>query len=288
MSWMTSQKLGILPEHYPQPIKVQKVEQKQELESSNVPRALEKQTPDLTDMLSGVQNLSCPTQAELEIVKDKVLKKFSDVFNTEGELQAMQSGEPMKIHLKEDAVPFQVTAARAIPFAHREQAKADLDKMEAVGAIEKVGDEVSEWCHPMVLVDKPDGTYRITTDLTKLNSQVLRQVYPSPSPKDIVNGLDGESKYFSTLDCVKGYWQVELEEGSRHLTTFITPWGRYRYKRCVMGFIGTGDEYNRRGDIILGNVQGLKKLVDDILLHHTTFAEHVRTLVEVLHRCRQH
>lgn len=41
--------------------------------------------------------------------------------------------------------------------------------------------------------------------------------------------LSRYQKYFSTLDAIIGYWQVPLAEKSQELTTFITPWGRYKH-----------------------------------------------------------
>ena len=45
-----------------------------------------------------------------------------------------------------------------------------------------------------------------------------------------------------------------LAEESQHLTTFITPWGRYKFLRGPMGLMFTGDEYCRRTDAALGHL----------------------------------
>ena len=37
--------------------------------------------------------------------------------------------------------------------------------------------------------------------------------------------------YFSKLDAKSGFYQIPLDETSRDLTTFMTPMGRYRFKR---------------------------------------------------------
>ena len=50
---------------------------------------------------------------------------------------------------------------------------------------------------------------RLTINLTKLNNQVKRNVHPSKSPREILDSIT-KSKYFSTLDAFKGYWQVPL------------------------------------------------------------------------------
>ncbi len=74
--------------------------------------------------------------------KMQLVTEFSDVFD-ESRLKVMNTAE-MEIPLVDDAIPFQVTTARAIPFAYREQAKQQLDDMENKDVIEKVT-EPSPW-----------------------------------------------------------------------------------------------------------------------------------------------
>ncbi|KAF0296550.1 hypothetical protein FJT64_006005 [Amphibalanus amphitrite] len=62
---------------------------------------------------------------------------FPRVFDTTGHLREMTGG-PMRIELKDDARPTAVTAARSIPFAYRDQAKRQLDKLIEAGIIVEV------------------------------------------------------------------------------------------------------------------------------------------------------
>ena len=64
-----------------------------------------------------------------------------------------------------------------------------------------------------------------------------------------------------------GYWQVPLDEDSKRLTTFITPWGHYKFKRNAMGLIKAGDEHNMGGDKALVGIESIKKIVEDILIY---------------------
>ena len=86
-------------------------------------------------------------------------------------------------------------------------------------------DEALEWCHPIVIVPKK-GTdkIRLTIDLTKINRQVERPVHPMSVPKEVIGDIK-DAEFFTALDTRYGYWQVPLDKDSRHLTTFMTPWG---------------------------------------------------------------
>jgi Reverse transcriptase (RNA-dependent DNA polymerase). len=177
--------------------------------------------------------------------ESKLRNEFSDVFD-EKNLKPMK-GSPMTIILEDNAIPHQERNARNIPVAYEGQVKKQLDDMLEDVIIERVTGP-SAWCHPIVVVNKK-GTneMRMTVDLKKLNSQVKRPVHPMKTPKDMVVGMNG-ARYFTKFDARHGYWQVPLAEESRHLTTFITPWGRFRYCRDPQGFIAAGDEFNMRTD----------------------------------------
>ena len=70
-------------------------------------------------------------------------------------------------------------------------------------------------------------------------------------------------------DAWNGYHSVLLEEASRHYTTFITPWGMFRYKRAPQGSKVSGDAYNRRFDEVIADagIVRLQRIVDDACLH---------------------
>ena len=78
--------------------------------------------------------------------------------------------------------------------------------MQEQGIIEPLGEQPSSWCHPMVVVPKPKGGYRICVDLTRLNEHVLRPMYPTKTPKEAINNIKPRSKFFTTLDSKNGYW----------------------------------------------------------------------------------
>ncbi|RLC10820.1 MAG: hypothetical protein DRI57_19865, partial [Deltaproteobacteria bacterium] len=70
----------------------------------------------------------------------------------------------------------------------------------------------------------------------------------------------------TVFDAWNGYHSVPLREEDRHLTTFITPWGRYRYRTAPQGYIASGDGYSRRFDEIVSDFPQKTKCIDDALL----------------------
>ena len=79
-----------------------------------------------------------------------------------------------------------------------------------------------------------------------------------------------------------GYHIVPLHVEDRHLTTFITPWGRYRYCRNPQGFVGASDGYNRRFDAVLSDFGRKERCVDDTVFWNSNLADHWRRTLEFL------
>lgn len=46
-----------------------------------------------------------------------------------------------------------------------------------------------------------------------------------------------DAKFFTLVDAKKGYWHLPLDEPSSYLTTFGTPFGRFRFTRLPYGLI---------------------------------------------------
>ena len=81
---------------------------------------------------------------------------------------------------------------------------------------------------------------------------------------------------------------MPLHEDGRHLTTFITPWGRYRYKSAPQGYIASGDGYSRRFDEIVSHIPNKTKCIDDALLWADDLSASFFQAVEWLDICGRH
>ena len=180
--------------------------------------------------------------------------------------------KPARIQLRDDAKPTSVYTARKVPQPLLKTVKEEIEKMKKEGVISPVT-EPTDWCSPMVVVPKPKGGVRLCIDLTSLNKAVKREAYPMASVDESLAKLSG-SKVFSKLDARSGYWQIPLDEQSRLLTTFITPFGRFCMNRLPFGICSASEIFQRMMTETLEGLEGIVCHQDDVLIHAPDDAAH--------------
>ena len=211
------------------------------------------------------------TQENIPKLKKWLVEKFAkSTFNTSSAPLAKMTGPPMTIHVDKLAKPRAIHKPIPVPHHWQQKVKEDLLKDVKLGILEKVPMGVpTRWQARMVVVAKKSGLPRRTVDLKMLNDHCLRETHPTEAPFYQVSRVE-EDSYKSVFDAWSGYHAVELDEESRNLTMFITPWGRFRYCRAPQGFLAAGDAYTRRADEICKNVENLSKVIDDSLIFDKT------------------
>ena len=191
----------------------------------------------------------------------------ASAFNTcECQMLPAMHGPPVKIHLQEGATPVASHSPIPVPLHWHKEVKAGLDCDVAIGVIEKVPSGTpTTWVHKMVCVAKKDNSPRRTVNFVPLNKHSSRETHHTMSPFHQASMVPA-NKYKTVLDAWNGYHSCALDEDSKHLTTFITPFGRYRYRTLPQGYLAAGDAYTERYDRIISEIEDKTKCVDDALL----------------------
>lgn len=147
----------------------------------------------------------------------------------------------------------------------------------------------SEYASPVVVVHKKSGDLRLCVDYRRLNRKIKRDVFPLPRIEESLESLGG-AKYFSTLDLVSAYHQVEVVPGDRAKTAFTTPLGLFEFVRMPFGLSNSPSTFQRlmsqvfRDDIF--NI--LLVYLDDIIVFSSTMEEHISRLEQAFTKLRQH
>ena len=185
----------------------------------------------------------------------------------------------------ESAKPYDIVTHRRIPFPLEDAIKEEIGRMKQNGIIQKTT-EPTDWRSPMVPVWKKSGSVRICVDFKQLNATVKRPHCMLPNLEDIAPKLSG-SQYFSTLDISDGFFQSSLDDDSSFLTTFITPFGKYRFKRVPIGLSLGPEVFQTKMEEILGSLEGCEPLSNDTIVYGKTEEEYDRRLEKPLDKIEQ-
>lgn len=122
--------------------------------------------------------------------------------------------------------------------------KAELDSMTRKGDITTVS-EPTDWVSSMVVSHKKDKQeIRLCINPKDLNTALKRPHYPLRSVEEVATHMSGAA-LVSVLDAKSSFWQITLDHESSMLTTFSTPFGRYRFL-CMPFGISSGSEVFQR------------------------------------------
>ena len=230
------------------------------------------------------------TEENREKIEDWLLQYYSSsTFNvcSHQPLPAME-GPPLRLMVDPDAQPVAHHKPIPVPIHWQEDVKAGLDQDCRLGVIEEVPPSTPvTWCHRMVISPKKNGKPRRTVDLQDLNTHATRETHHTQSPFQQARAIPRGTKK-TVCDAWNGYHAVPLHPDDRHLTTFITPWGRYRYRVAPQGYIASGDGYTKRFDAIVTDIPQKTKCVDDALLWSWSMEAAFHQTVQWLDTCGRH
>ena len=274
--------LNILPKGFPEVMMSQLTRLDLETAGCECPKRV-KPPPKPTSLPLGMKG----TEEEVPQLKEWLLQYYkSSTFNTcEHQPLPMMTGEPLRLYTDPKAKPVAVHKPATVAVHWQEKVLSDLNRDVALGVLEKVGPNTPvTWCSRMVVTAKSNGTPRRTIDLQPQNKHSARQTHHSAAPFRLAEQIPSNVKKTIT-DAWNGYHSIPLHEEDRHITTFLTPWGRYRYKVAPQGFIASGDAYTQRFDSLIVDFKDKVKCIDDTCMWAPTIKDAFFQTCEWLDLC---
>ena len=143
----------------------------------------------------------------------------------------------------------------------------------------------SPWNASVLLVKKPDGTWRF---YRKLNTVTKKDCYPIPRIDETIDKL-GKAKVFTTLDLKSGYWQVAMADSDKEKTAFTTRSGHWQFTVMPFGLCNAPATFQRLMDLVLDEYKFEFVLVylDDIIIYSNTFEDHLLHLDSVFKKIQE-
>ena len=142
----------------------------------------------------------------------------------------------------------------------------------------------SPWGAPIVMVRKPNGRgWRMCLDYRAGNAVAVKQHYPLPLVQDTLDKI-GNAKFFTSLDCLKAFWQIRNSPETQPKTAINFPWGKFECTRMPMGMQAASATFQRIMDVMIRDIDFCVGFVDDILIFSHTWEDHLAHVACVLDR----
>ena len=195
-------------------------------------------------------------------------------------------------HAHVDPLKIEIIDEHDVPrfYRNRRYTPLQLEYMEAqVKAMMKAGVVVKSttpWASPVLMVRKPNGSYRLCVDLRKINKRTKDMHWPLPRIDEVLQRLSG-ARFFGSLDLTSGYWQMPIHKDSQKYMGFNTPFGVFNFTRLIMGCKVSGAWFQKQLEKVLGDdllSRGVIAYLDDLLIFAKSEDDYLRIIKEVVER----
>ena len=229
-------------------------------------------------------------QGTKQKVHDMIKHQYIQTWKGKYDLEQPAAFPPMKIRLKPGAKPSKIRRNYRWTMEQRAFLRKLIRKLVDVGVISKVD---SEWCCPVVLALKPDGTWRLCVDPSKLNEATIPMVWEIPKVREVMQEQLSGMRWMCKFDFCAMFWQIPLDIESRRLFSFYAgELGSYQFNRVAMGALNSSIYTQRMVTHMFANVKradgrpllgnGLIVQTDDVLLYTTSGDDEAKSQAEML------
>ena len=186
-----------------------------------------------------------------------------------------------------------------LPLKHYEWVQREIESLECTGVITK---SMSKWASPIVIVPKKSAPgeppkRRLCVDFRKVNKlqqEVITagktkgqiSIHPLPKIEEMYAKLKG-AKVFSTIDLRSRYHHITLGKSSRAKTTFVTPFGKYKFLLVPFGLAQAPAYFQLLMNKVLNGLKFAMMYLDDIIIFSKNESQHLEHLETVFSHLRE-
>ena len=220
---------------------------------------------------------------------EALVREFSDCFSRK---LLKEAARVPPMHLTVDKAQWERRENQRPPRPRSQEQQREIDRQTDDMQDAEVVRLSQAGAHSQVLlVRKPDGSWRFCIDYRRLNEATKAETWPIPNIPRMLSRIGAtKPRYFGVLDLTKGYYQTPLAEGSAKYTAFITSSGLYEWRRVPMGLKGAPGYFQRTMTmLVLAGLVGVicEVYMDDVIVYGKDFEEYVLNLRRVLERLRR-
>ncbi|XP_065012847.1 uncharacterized protein LOC135641416 [Musa acuminata AAA Group] len=189
------------------------------------------------------------------------------------------------LNISPDARPVKQKLRRQAP--DRQLAiREEVGRLLAAGFIKEA--RYPQWLSNVVLVKKPNGSWRMCVDYTSLNNACPKDCYPLSKVDQFVDATAGHAR-LSFIDAFSGFYQIRMAPEDREHTAFLTDQGVYFYKVMPFGLKNAGATYQRTVNKMFAHQIGrnMEVYVDDMIVKSQEAGAHLADLAEAFATLRK-
>jgi hypothetical protein len=138
-----------------------------------------------------------------------------------------------------------------------------------------------EWASPSFIIPKKNKTVRFLGNFGEVNKRLIRQSFPIPKISTVLQELEGFT-FATALDLNMGYYTIRLDSDASRIFTVIFPWGKYSYKRLLMGIAGSPDIFQSKMLELMEDLEYVQYLDDLLCISKSSLEDHLEKLEEVI------
>lgn len=267
------------------PVEVKKILklQSQNLNNFNV-LSIKNSITNREDILLKTLSPNIPNHAPQALTE--LCTDYSDIFALPEDKYTTNNFYTQKLNLN-DSSPVYVKNYR-YPFSQKDEISKQINNMIENNVIEP---SISSYNSPIILVPKKslngEKKYRLCIDFRQLNKKLIPDKFPLPRIDEILDNL-GRTIYFSKLDLFSGFWQVPLDEESKHLTSFSTGQGSYQFNVLPFGLNVAPNSFARMMALAFSGLDVTTAFIylDDVIVVGASESHHLENLRKVFNTCR--
>lgn len=209
-----------------------------------------------------------------------LIHKYSEVFDNVNPLKQTNAIQH-DIKLKSN----KIVSLRQYKVSEKKQ---ELIKSQISDMLENniIEESTSPYSSPVLMVDREGKEPRFCVDFQKLNMITEDEECQPLDIKELISRL-GDNTIFSTMDLLRGYWQIPLSEESKKYTAFMSPDNnKFQFKVLPFGLKTAPGTFMRMMRKVLAGLLGTicEVFLDDIIVYSPDYATHLHHLELVLER----
>jgi hypothetical protein len=227
------------------------------------------------------------TKAHEDRIEDVTMEHVEMfTFNLTKDTEAISGIDTYAIHLKEDA-----SLRHCGRRNYKPEVLAFIKKkvQELVDAGLIVMNPNALNTSPLVITAKAGGGYRFTIDYRHINKQLQMTDFPLPDLEGDLARFANGKRYLSVADLTSGYWQVDIDEDTGTLLSFVANGAIYSPTRLPQGCAVSGTWFQSVMHRVLEDMIADNEAFayqDDIITGGDTIDSAIDAYEKLLKRCK--